>query len=89
MSVFERNKVLSLDTVYALQLIREYVKGSESNYYSYELNLVLRDGQRLNVVDHGDGRRLRRDAERLAQFLGVRVWDGSEPPEMVSPHGDS
>ncbi len=64
-----------LSEVHALQLIPEWVRGSENSYYSYELNLVLNDCRRLNVVDHGGRRCIREDAEFLAQFLDVPVWD--------------
>ncbi len=63
-----------LASIHAIQLISEYVSG-ESSYYSYELNLVLDDGRRINVVDHGNKGRLREDAGRLALFLGKPVWD--------------
>ena len=57
---------IDLADVYAIQLIKEYVTsyGTEhsSSYYSYELNLVLKDGERMNVVDHGDLQRIRADA---------------------------
>ncbi|NTV13257.1 MAG: hypothetical protein HGA96_04915 [Desulfobulbaceae bacterium] len=65
-----------LDEIHALQIISEYCSGNKSSYYSYELNLVLKDGQRLNVVDHGNLARLREDAGKLAQFLGRPLWDG-------------
>lgn len=64
-----------LEEIHALQIISEYCSGKNS-YYSYELNLVLKDGQRLNVVDHGNLARLREDANKLAQFLGRPLWDG-------------
>ena len=64
-----------LPDIHALQIISEYCSGKNS-YYSYELNLVLKDGQRLNVVDHGNLARLREDANKLAQFLGRPLWDG-------------
>lgn len=64
-----------LDQIHALQLLREHVRGNKSSYYSYEMNLVLKDGRRVNVVDHGDVNKLRADAERLGQFLGRPVWD--------------
>ncbi len=64
-----------LDDIEGLQLLSEHVRGSESSYYSYELNLVLKDGRRLHVVDHGKADRLAQDAQRLAYFLGVPVWD--------------
>jgi hypothetical protein len=67
-----------LSGVRALQIIRERCTSKNSSYFSYELNLVLDDGSRLNVVDHGNLTRLREDADRLAAFLGKPVWDGTE-----------
>ena len=74
-----------LEKIHALQIIAEWCRGSSSGsgahrsspYYSYELNLVLANGDRLNVVDHGNLRRLRKDAARLASFLDVPVWDAA------------
>ncbi len=70
-----------LGRIHALQLISEYCtcrRKSKKPYYSYELNLVLEDGSRINVVDHGDVEKLREDARTLSEFLGKPVWDGSE-----------
>lgn len=66
----------SLNQIHALQIIAEHVKSNKSSYYSYELNLVLKDGNRKNVVDHGNISRLREDAQKLSQFLNKPVWDG-------------
>ena len=44
-------------------------------FYSYEINLVLKNGRRVNVADHGDLDSLRADADMLANFLEVPVWD--------------
>jgi hypothetical protein len=63
-----------LNNIQALQLLAEHVSGSKSSYYSYELNLVLKDGRRINVMDHGNQDALRADADKLASFLGVPVW---------------
>jgi hypothetical protein len=65
----------SLDEIYALQLIAEYCRGNKSSFYSYELNLVLKSGQRVNVVDHGNPDKLREDAARISAFLEKPVWD--------------
>ena len=64
-----------LKNIEAIQLIREYVRGSESSYYSYELNLICSDGSRINIVDHGALRKLREDAALLAEYLSIPVWD--------------
>lgn len=67
-------KTHKLKKVHALQLISEYVRGDKSSYYSYELNLVLKDGERINVIDHGDRSAIQRDAQALAGFLGKPLW---------------
>jgi hypothetical protein len=65
-----------LDQVHAVQLISEYISGKNS-YYSYELNLVLADGKRITVIDHGNLARIREDAGTLAMFLGKPLWDAT------------
>lgn len=76
--VFDSNShehFAGLEDIHALQLISEYCRGSKRSYYSYELNLVLRNGRRINVMDHGDCEKLREDARTLSQFLEKPVWD--------------
>lgn len=73
-----------LTRIHALQLITERVtsnssRGGSSTYKSHELNLVLDDGTRLNVVDHGCVTTIRADAQRLATFLGKPLWDATDP----------
>ena len=65
----------SLKNIRAIQLIREYVRGNRNSYYSYELNLVCSSGDRINIVDHGSLRAIREDAEILAKYLSLPVWD--------------
>ena len=76
--------VASLDEVYAIQILREKLKDSDNDlgssmqktaFISYELNLVMRDGKRLPVVDHSAREKIREDSETLSEFLGVPVWD--------------
>lgn len=68
-----------LSEIYAIQLVSELCSGNKSSYYSYELNLVLKNGERLNVIDHGHQKKLRLDAEQLASFLQVPLWDSMRP----------
>lgn len=64
-----------LGDIHALQIVKERVRGDDSSYDSYELNLVLADGRRINVTDHGDYDTLRRNAETLRGFLERPLWD--------------
>lgn len=71
----ESGKGARLNDIHAIQLLKEYVSGDKSSYYSYELNLVLKDGSRLNVVDYGNRKKLEVAAKKLAEFLGRPIWD--------------
>ncbi len=73
-----------LKEIEALQIVSERVRsssssssGGSSSFKSYEINLVLHNGERINVIDHGNRKKLLEDAEKLASFLGVQVWDGT------------
>ena len=80
-------KSFDLKNIEAIQLIREYVRGSESSYYSYELNLICSDGSRINIIDHGALRKLREDAALLAEYLSIPVWDAIDfrLPDVQGP----
>jgi len=78
--VFNKNAIkhlARLEEIHALQLISEYCRSDKSSYYSYELNLVLQDGVRINVVDHGNKDKLCEDAATLSNFLGKPIWDAT------------
>jgi hypothetical protein len=71
----------ALEDIHALQILvkRKNIGGVPGGaYLSYELNLVLANGTRMNVLDHGDGAAVRKDAATLAQFLSRPVWDATE-----------
>jgi hypothetical protein len=74
---FEPDDSVALSDIHALQLLSEHVRGNKSSYTSYELNLVLENGRRVNVTDHGSVKALREDTRELARFLDVPVWDAA------------
>ena len=67
---------LAFGSVHVIQMIFSWnlPKGRPS---MYELNLVLNDGSRLNLVDHFNGARMRADAETLSALLDVPLWDAT------------
>lgn len=72
-----------INEIKAIQLIKESVTKTnelsnlrglfnlKEKYFSYEINLVLKDGNRINVVDHANEKAANKQAMRLAQFLDV------------------
>jgi hypothetical protein len=65
---------VELVRIHALQLIRS--RAGSSSRYVCELNLVLENGKRLNVVTcGGNPDKLRTETEILSEFLRKPVWD--------------
>jgi hypothetical protein len=74
-----------LNEIHAIQILPEICRnmsggqsGKSTLYYSYELNLVLQNGRRMNVIDHSNLHQMRFDSEILSQFLGIPVWDTTQ-----------
>lgn len=76
---FSKGKfTISFSEIYAIQLITEFVEsngGSSGSYFSHELNLVLKNGDRINIMDHGVKAHIEEDAVVLGKFLKVPVWN--------------
>ena len=70
-----------LKSITALQILRERLSDVDNSSYrfSYELNLVLDDGQRLNVLDHGSLPDVRLAAVEVQKFLPTNppIWDST------------
>lgn len=75
----KRNTVVRFSEIQAIQLLSEWCDGGDSsNYYSFELNLVLKDSNRINVIDHGNYSRIKFDANLISKFLKVPLWEYQE-----------
>lgn len=74
----------ALTDIRAVQVIPERLRHKES-LVSYEVNLVMADGSRLNLVDHSSQSVIREDAQTLGAFLDVPVWDASSFPPHDLP----
>ena len=63
--------------MHAVQLLSETVVWTDTalSFNSHEVNLVLKDGSRINVFDHAMEDIIRHDARLLSKYLGVPVWD--------------
>jgi hypothetical protein len=63
-----------LSDIHAIQVISEEVSSSEHNYESFEINLVMHSGDRINLVDHGGYGQIVVDSVLLAKFLSIPIW---------------
>ena len=71
---FLHKKGISFRDIYAIQLISDLGSGADSDT-NYELNLVLKSKERVNVLAHAKEQVIRQDADQLSQLLSVPVWD--------------
>jgi len=71
-------KSARLSEIAVIQIIAERITSKESSSYtSWEINLVSNNGDRLNVMDHGNQESIVSDAQLLGEFLGVPVWENT------------
>ena len=65
---------IPLNKIIAIQIIGEHINRDNGSYKSFELNLVLDDNSRKNIIDHGNLKSIIDDAHILSDFLGVPIW---------------
>ncbi len=76
----QENINIPFSQIHGLQLIEVYNKESRTNmgdsdrYYSYELNLILKNAERVNIMSHGDKNEMIKDTKMLAAYLSVPIW---------------
>lgn len=70
-----KDKIIPIKEIQALQIISERVHGKNTSYTSYELNMILKDSSRVNIIDHWNLDEIRKNAENLTNKLWVKVYD--------------
>ena len=77
---------IRFDDIHAIQLVSKRIIRTRKyhgnirhrrKFNSVELNLVLSDGSRINVLDHSKVGLIRSEAARLGELIGVPVWDAT------------
>ena len=77
-SFLRKDNVIHLPKIYSLQiLIKEIIQTKKSErvvFDAYELNLILEDSQRVNLLNYCDEKSIRQQSKQLADFLEVPLW---------------
>ncbi len=79
----KKQRTIHLNNIVALQIIGEHVRSDDGSYKSFELNLVLNDSKRVNIVDHGKLKSLISDARTLSTFLNVPIWHAGSNEDLI------
>jgi hypothetical protein len=67
--------IMDLESIHALQLLWKPVYTGKKQYYSYDLNLVLKNGKRIFILSHADKNAMKEEVSALSGFLGKPLWD--------------
>ena len=79
---------ISLKQLDYLQIITERCHEKNNSYDSYELNIVLKDGSRYNILDHGARKLFMADAKLLSQRLAIPLIDTTTGEQITSDQQD-
>ncbi len=71
---FLRFAKANLDDIVAVQILGEITSEQIAPFNSFEINLVLKDSERLHVIDHCNLNSIIEDAQSLSKFLDVPIW---------------
>ncbi len=66
-----------LDRIHALQILKRPGRGFAHAPGVQELNLVIEDATRLPLLGHSNVEAIAEEAQQLAEFLNVPLWDAS------------
>lgn len=71
-----QDRDVKLQHIVSLQVLNKVVvRGQAPSYPCYELNLLTKNGRRINILNHNDLPQMQLDALVLGQFLKVDVRD--------------
>ena len=70
------DRKVKLKNIVSLQILNKMITSKHGiSYPCYELNMLTKNGRRINVLNHNDINQLKSDAEKLAEFLSVELID--------------
>ncbi|MFC0604343.1 hypothetical protein [Winogradskyella pulchriflava] len=71
---FLRDDKVDLNNIAAIQILGEITSEALAPFNSFELNLVLKDSERVHIIDHSNLKSIIDDANNLSKFLDVPIW---------------
>ncbi|MCI5123614.1 MAG: hypothetical protein D3925_03840 [Candidatus Electrothrix sp. AR5] len=70
-----KQKIISFSDIYALQFLPRSVSNSDGrDYTNYQLNIILNNGKRENVVNYHNRKNALADAKTISEFIGKKVF---------------
>jgi hypothetical protein len=70
------DRKVKIKNIVSLQILNKIITSKNGlSYPCYELNMLTKNGRRINILNHNDITQLKSDAEKLAEFLSVELID--------------
>lgn len=70
------DRSVKIENIVSLQIVNKMITSKHGlSYPCYELNMLTKNGRRINILNHNDLEQLKTDAEKLAVFLSVELID--------------
>lgn len=70
------DRKVKIKNIVSLQILNKMITSKNGiSYPCYELNMLTKNGRRINILNHNDINQLKEDAEKLAKFLSVELID--------------
>ncbi|MEH6455723.1 MAG: hypothetical protein V7749_05340 [Cocleimonas sp.] len=70
------DRSVKIANIVSLQILNKMITSKHGlSYPCYELNMLTKNGRRVNILNHNDLEQLTTDAEKLAVFLSVELID--------------
>ncbi len=78
----QRPYYLKWEEIHAIQIIKKV--RADKSLTSYEMNLVTKKGERINLTDHSHLETILDDASKINQLLNIPIWmEGSSGLSML------
>jgi hypothetical protein len=65
----------AISSIQALQILPKRIHSSKNSYTAYELNLLLKSGDRRTVVSHASYDDIKKDAQTISMHLGLNIFE--------------
>ena len=70
------DRTVKIDNIVSLQILNKMITSKHGlSYPCYELNMLTKNGRRINILNHNDSDQLKSDAKKLSAFLSVELID--------------
>ena len=70
------DRTVKINNIISLQINNKMITSKHGlSYPCYELNMLTKNGRRINILNHNDIDQLTSDAEKLSVFLSVELMD--------------